>query len=149
MPTAEFQLRGERDRPWRLHLDGPLRPTQAGLLPCLLERVDVLGEQADRAAGHGTAPCGDAVTAGHGVDGDVDQQRTGPSDEIGPDSAGGQLDQMWQSMQLPDHDLGGLPRRCTRPGSDAGARGEGAHGRSEITIVSHFTNTIRHTRHTR
>ena len=131
VPVGQFQLRRERDRAGRLHLDGPLRPAQTGLLPGLFERVDVLGEQAGGAAGHRTASGGDPIAAGHGVDGDVDQQRARPADEVGPDSAGRQLHQMRQSVQLTDDHLGGLARRCARPGSDAGARGEAAHVRSE------------------
>ena len=113
--VGQFQLRGQRDRAGCLHLDGPLRAAQAGLLPGLFKRIDVLGEQAGGAPGDRAATGGHPIATGHGVDPDVDQQRAGPADEIGPDPTGRQLHQMRQSVQFTDHNLGGLARRCPWP----------------------------------
>ena len=110
MPARQFQVRRERDRAGCLDLHGSVRSAQACLFPGLFERIDVLGEQADRTAGGGTAACGYSVTARHGVDRDIDEQRACPADEVRPDSAGGQLHQMRQSMKFTDDDFGGLAR---------------------------------------
>ena len=106
--VGQFEVRRQRDRPGRLHLDGARAAAQTGPLPRLFERVDVLVEQARRAAHHGASPGGDAVAAGHGVDADVDEQCAGTADQIGADAAGGQLDQVGQRVQLTDHHFGGL-----------------------------------------
>ena len=50
---------------------------------------------------------------------DIDEQRACPADEVRPDSAGGQLHQMRQSMKFTDDDFGGLARRIPGPGPDA------------------------------
>ena len=72
-------------------------------------------------------PRSDAIAAGHRVDADVDQQRSGTTDHVGPDAAGRQFDQMGKRVQLADDDLGGLARRRPRPRPDAGRCGENTH----------------------
>ena len=42
VPAGQLQLGGQRDRPRRLDLDRPRPAAQAGLLPRLLERVEIL-----------------------------------------------------------------------------------------------------------
>ena len=53
--VRQFQLCGKCDRTRGLHLHRPCPAAQAGLLPGLLERVDVLVEQARCPAGHRAA----------------------------------------------------------------------------------------------
>jgi hypothetical protein len=119
---------GQRDRPGSLHLDRAAGAAQAGGLPGLLQRVHVLVEQAGGPARHRARPGGDAVPARHGVDGHVDQQRTGPPEHVGAHSPGRQLDQVGQrARQLTDDHLRRLPRRGAGPRSDAGSRCENTH----------------------
>ena len=101
---------------------------QAGGLPGLFERVDVLVEQADGAAGDRAGPGGKPVAAGHRVDRHVDQQRTGPADHVGAHAARGQLDEVSQrAREFADDDFGGLARGDAGPRSDAGGGGENTH----------------------
>ena len=114
--VGQFQLGGQRDRPRRLDFDRPPAAPQTRDLPCLFQRIDVLVEQADRPSRHRAGPSRHPVAAGHRVDGDVDQQRTGPPDDVGAHSPGGQLDQVGhRSAQLADDNLGGCSRGGTRP----------------------------------
>ncbi len=108
VPAGQLEHGGQRDRPRRLHLHRARRAAQPRLLPCLFERVDVLVEQAGRAPDNRAAAGRDAISPGHGVDADVDQQRTGPADDVGAHAAGGQFRQVRQRMQFADDDLGGL-----------------------------------------
>jgi hypothetical protein len=55
-----------------------------------------------------------------------------PTDQIGADATGRQLDQVRQRVQLTDHHFSGLTCRRARPGSDAGCRGENAHAANSI-----------------
>lgn len=129
---GQFEVRGQRDGTGRLQLDRAAAAAQTGLLPRLFERVEILAEQAHRAAQRRTAPRCDPVPARHGVDTDVDQKRPGAADQIGADAAGRQLHQMRQRVQFTDDDLGGLPRRGPRPGSDTGRGRENTHGVNDI-----------------
>ena len=110
---GQFQLGRQCDRTGCLHLDHPIRAPC--LLPCLFECVDVFIEQAARPPHHRTGARGDPVATGDGVQGDINQERAGASDQIGPHAPIGKLHQVRQLVQLADDDLGGLPRRRTRP----------------------------------
>ncbi len=83
VPAGEFEVRGQGDRPGRLHLHGAARTPESGLLPRLFERVHVLVEQAGGPAHRGAAARGDPVAARHGVDADVDEQRGRSADHVG------------------------------------------------------------------
>ncbi len=116
MPVGQFQLGGQRDRPGRLNLDRSPAAPQTRDLPRLFQRVDVFVEQADRPSRHRAGPGGQPVAAGHRVDGHVDQQRTGPPDDVGAHSPGGQLDEVGhRGAQFADDDLGRLARGGARP----------------------------------
>jgi hypothetical protein len=79
------------------------------------QRIEVLVKQADCAPGDRAGVRGDAVAARHGVEGDVDQLGGGATDHVGPHATPGELNQVWQMMQLADDDLGGRPWRSTGP----------------------------------
>ena len=132
MAAGQLELCGQRDWTRCLHLHRARPATQAGLLPRLFECVDVLVEQAGGPADDGAAAGSDAIPAGHGVDADVDQQRSGPADHVGPDAAGRQFDEMRKRVQFADHDLGGFARRRPWPGPDAGRCGENTHSLNSI-----------------
>jgi hypothetical protein len=89
VPAGQLQFRGQGDGAGDLHLDGAPLAGRAGLLPGLLQSIDVLGEQACRPAGDGSGTRRDPVPARHGVDGDVHQQPTGPADHVRADAASG------------------------------------------------------------
>ena len=90
---------------------------------------------------HRAWPSGDAVPARHRVDGHVDQQRAGPAEHVGAHSPGGQFDDVGHRVrQFADDHLGGLPRRGTGPGSDAGGLrkdvGENTHPATVFDVTS-------------
>ena len=89
VPVGQFQLGGQRDRPGCLDLDRSSTPPQTRGLPSLFQRIDVFVEQAGGAPRHRAGPGRHPVATGHRVNGHVDQQRTGPPDDVGPYSPGG------------------------------------------------------------
>ena len=108
MAAGQFQLGRQRDRAGGLDFHGTSAAAQAGVLPRLLERIEILVEQADSASQHRAAPRREPVTTWHGVDSDVDEQRTGSADDVGTDPSVRQLHEMRQRVQFTDDDLGGL-----------------------------------------
>ena len=110
--VGQFQRSGQRDGAGRLHLHHPV--ATPGPLPCLFECVDVFVEQAACPPHHRSGARCNAVAAGDGVDGDIDQKTPGPADQVGAHTTVGKFHQMRKTVQFADHDLGGLAGR--RPG---------------------------------
>ena len=117
VPVGQLQLRGQRDRARRLHLDRPVAPprrpafSHASSSASMSSSSRLTARRVDRAAARG-----DAVPARHGVDADVDKQGAGAADHVGADAPGRQLDQVRQRVQFADDHLGGLT--CDVPGQD-------------------------------
>ena len=80
-------------------------------------------ERAGGLAGDGTGARDDPVPARDGVDGDVDEKRSSPADDVRADAARRQFGEIWQIEFADDH-LGGGTRCGTRPRTDSGGGGE-------------------------
>ena len=118
--SAQLGVRGEGQRPARLHLHGSSGADEPGGFPMLLESIEVPAQPIPRAPRGGVGVIGEPVGVMHHVERQVDEQRAGPADHVGSHSSRGEFGKERQ-IEFAARDAHRLGRIGAGHGADAGA----------------------------